>query len=92
MVVVVTYDIPDDSRRSKLQRRLRGWLHPVQRSVFEGEIPPRSLPKLVRVVEGCTWADQDDVRIYVLCGGCCGSTLLMGRARRVPGRQDPVVV
>jgi CRISPR-associated protein Cas2 len=92
MYVVVAYDVPDDRRRGRLHKRLRAWLHPVQKSVFEGELPPRSLPKLVKVVEACLEFEQDDVRIYVLCGGCRTSTLLVGRARRVPGRREPCVV
>lgn len=90
--VLVTYDIPCDRRRTKLQKRLQGWLHRVQKSVFEGELPLRSLPKLQRVIAHQLDEEEDDVRIYVLCEGCGGSTVLMGRARRTPDPRDPVVV
>lgn len=92
MYVVVAYDVPCDRRRTKLHKRLKGWLHPVQRSVFEGEIPPRSLAKLERVIAHQLDETEDDARIYVLCAGCRASTILLGTARRVPNRRDPLVV
>lgn len=93
MWVLVAYDVPDDGRRARLHRRLKGLLTPVQRSVFEGEIHPRhGLVRLRRIVLGRIDPAEDDVRIYVLCAGCRGSTILLGRARRVPDPRDPIVV
>ena len=90
--LVICYDIPCDKRRTQLQKRLKGWLHPVQKSVFEGEIPPRRLDRLLAMVRHRVDLETDDVRVYVLCGGCRVSTLLLGRARPVPSDRDPIFV
>ncbi len=92
MYVILAYDIPSDRRRGRLHRRLRGWLEPVQKSVFEGELPARELPRLQAVVRHHIDEREDDVRIYLLCGGCASSTLLLGRARRPPDPRDPIIV
>jgi hypothetical protein len=36
--------------------------------------------------------EVDTVRIYVLCRGCRGSTLLLGTAEPVPDDRDPLFV
>ena len=90
--VVVAYDIPDDTRRARLYQKLCGLLTPVQRSVFEGELGTGGLGRLQSILQHRIEPDEDDVRIWVLCGGCRGRTLLMGRARPVPDRGAPVVI
>jgi CRISPR-associated protein Cas2 len=90
--VVVAYDIPDDTRRARLHRRLSGLLVAVQKSVFEGELGTGGVARLQRIIEHRIEPGQDDVRIWVLCGGCRVSTLLLGRARPVPDRKAPIVV
>ena len=92
MWVVVAYDIPDDTRRARLHRRLKGLLEPVQKSVFEGEVAAGGLARLRKIVEHRIDLEEDDVRIYVLCGGCRGSTLLLGVARPARDRREPLVV
>lgn len=81
MHLVLAYDIPSNGRRTALRKRLRKWLEPVQKSVMEGTIAPRQLDRLLGVVHKVIDPDEDDVRVYVLCEGCRGSTLLIGVAR-----------
>jgi CRISPR-associated endonuclease Cas2 len=90
--VVVAYDIPDDTRRARLYRRLCALLTPVQRSVFEGELKTGGLARLQSVIAHRIEPDEDDVRIWVLCGECRGRALLLGKARPVPDPRAPVVV
>lgn len=80
MYVMLCYDISETRRRSRLFRRLRALLTPVQKSVFEGEIDPRQLPKLENLALEHMDTDTDNVRIYLLCRGCRTSTRLLGTA------------
>jgi len=91
MHLVLAYDIPANGRRTVLRKRMRKWLEPVQKSVMEGTIAPKQLDRLLKVVHAVIDAEEDDVRIYVLCDGCRTSTLLVGIAR--PVRQGvPIMV
>ena len=92
MYLLLCYDVVTSSRRGKLRRRLEGWLQPVQKSVFEGEIESRRLPELLSMVRGVMDHETDTVRIYLLCGGCRRSTLLLGVAHRCSSDEAPVVV
>jgi CRISPR-associated protein Cas2 len=92
MVVILCYDIPSDRRRGKLYRQLRGRMLGVQKSVFEAELTPRQLDAVKRTVLDIIDPRVDDVRVYLLCGGCVHNTLLLGRAIHRPDPRDPIVV
>lgn len=91
MRIVLAYDIPDDTRRAKLHRWLMGLLEPVQKSVFEGDLSDRALARLYSGITHRIEPNEDDVRIWRLCGGCMRSTLLLGRARPVSDPDAPIV-
>lgn len=65
MLVVVTYDIPDDARRNRVAQYLEGFGWRVQYSVFECDLRERHLQRLV---QGLTKLIRpgDQVRIYKL--------------------------
>ena len=71
MFIVVAYDIPDDRRRTRLFKRLKGFGTPVQYSVFgmprqraATEKPCR--PWCARQIH----TKHDTVRYYSLCESC----------------------
>lgn len=92
MVLVLCYDITDDGRRTRLFTRLKGFLRPVQRSVFEGHLPDRRWGELVRVVKETIDAQEDSVRVYQLCRGCAGVTALFGCSPMLADPRDPILV
>ena len=92
LYLVVAYDVVANGRREKLRKQLRRHLTPVQKSVFEGPIHPRKLDTIVRIARQTVDLDEDTVRIYVLCGGCAGSTVLVGTSRPVARVPDPILV
>lgn len=92
MQVLVCYDIPANGRRAKLRKRLVGFLRPVQRSVFEGPLPPAQLSPMLATIRQTIDPRKDDVRVYLLCKGCIASTLLMGIARPIDQVEGPLVV
>lgn len=92
MHLVVCYDVVSDPRRDRLHKGLKGFLRPVQKSVFEGQLPPRRYPALLALVDRCIDHETDTVRIYNLCGGCQGLMDLIGTAAPDPLGPEDVVV
>lgn len=90
MVLVVTYDVCNDSRRARLHRALRGWLSPVQKSVFEGHLVGGGLPPLERAVAAAIDPAVDSVRLYPLCRACAGALRLHGVATPTPDPDAPL--
>ncbi len=75
---LVTYDIPDQRRRTRLAKALLDFGPRVQYSVFECPIPSRLLPKLVEQIETLTDPDEDQVRVYRISADCDQALLLFG--------------
>jgi CRISPR-associated protein Cas2 len=92
MVLVLAYDVVDDTRRAKLFKRMKGFLTPVQKSVFEGDLPARRWNELVRTVSAIIDASEDSVRIYSICRACKGSTTLLGTSPPVADPAEPILV
>ncbi len=92
MIAVLCYDVVQDSRRGRLQRRLKKHLVPVQKSVFEGSLSGRDLDRVIRLVKGTIDNETDTVRIYLLCDGCRVSTMYLGTAEVVPLLRGLVLV
>ena len=92
MHVILCYDVVSDRRRGRLFRKLKRYLLPVQKSVFEGAIPHSRLDAVTRIVDESIDHETDTVRLYLLCRGCRKSTRLIGTAKPYPEEGDPVVV
>lgn len=80
--LVVSYDIPDDKRRTKVMKTLQGYGQRVQFSVFECDIRPGDLRELERRLRQIIDHDVDDVRFYQLCENCQGKVKMLGKAER----------
>ena len=65
--VVVSYDIPDDKRRTKVCRLLKNYGAHVQYSVFECLLEPKALQELRGRLKKLISLRQDNVRFYFLC-------------------------
>ncbi|MCB9796298.1 MAG: CRISPR-associated endonuclease Cas2 [Alphaproteobacteria bacterium] len=72
MRFVLAYDVVGDRRRARFFRRLKRLMRPTQKSVFEGELSPRELVAVQRLVHAELDLGEDAVRIYTLCRGCQG--------------------
>lgn len=92
MVLVLVYDIPDDTRRTKLFKQMKGFLVPVQKSVFEGDLPANRWSELLRTVNEIMDHQEDSVRIYSICKGCKGSMTLLGTSPAVPDPGQPILI
>lgn len=70
MLYVITYDIPDDRRRTQLAKALKGFGTRVQYSVFEAHLNKKQFKELKQVVKDVIDSSEDSVRCYVLCNAC----------------------
>ncbi len=67
---LITYDVPDDKRRSKVARSLEALGERVQYSVFEAWLTGPELEQLQKRLKRILNEQEDSVRIYVLCASC----------------------
>lgn len=63
--VVVSYDIPDDRRRLKVMKTLKGFGAHVQYSVFECRLEVKDLAEMRRKLKKLA-ARQDSIRMYYI--------------------------
>lgn len=70
MLYLVSYDIPDDKRRTRVSKLLEAHGLRVQYSVFECEISPSQYQRLRSQLEYQLDLREDSLRVYRLCGDC----------------------
>ena len=72
MFYVISYDIPEDRRRSQLAKVLKGFGTRVQYSVFEAHLTASQFEQMKQAVSSVINPDEDAVRYYSLCRACVG--------------------
>lgn len=83
MRIVISYDISDDRRRSKIARILEGHGYRVQYSVFECDLDQKSLNALKKRLRALVKADQmESVRFYPLYSECAANVQVLGKDLR----------
>lgn len=70
MNVVVSYDISEDKRRSKIHKILKSYGQWMQYSVFECDLTDTQYAKLRSRLHKLIKPEQDSIRFYFLCR-CC---------------------
>ena len=76
---LVSYDIPDDKRRTKIAKILLDFGSRVQYSVFEANLKRKQLQDMRARLRKAVVEDEDSVRIYALCTQCVGSVEILGQ-------------
>jgi CRISPR-associated protein Cas2 len=79
MFYLVSYDIPDDKRRTKLAKTLKDFGDRVQYSVFECILDANLLERMKEKITGLIDESEDSVRIYDLCAGCEKNIVIIGQ-------------
>jgi CRISPR-associated protein Cas2 len=79
MLYVVSYDIPDDRRRTRVHSALTGFGTWVQYSVFECFLNRKQRLQLETRLLKEIHQREDTVRIYGLCGACQPKVEVLGR-------------
>lgn len=67
---VVAYDIPDDKRRTKVHKILKGFGQWTEFSLFECFLTKKELLQMRAKLNEHLHAQQDRVRIYLICEQC----------------------
>lgn len=70
MYVVVSYDIRNDQRRTKIHKILKSYGQWMQYSVFECDLTETQYAKLRARLNRLIQPEQDSIRFYFLCR-CC---------------------
>ncbi len=75
---VLVYDVVDNRRRSRLHRALKDFGLPVQRSVFEFDLDPKEVDRMMHRVEKLIDTEEDTVRLYRICASCIAEVRILG--------------
>ncbi|HAX78367.1 MAG TPA: CRISPR-associated endonuclease Cas2 [Cyanobacteria bacterium UBA11372] len=78
MYVVISYDIPEDKRRTKIHKALKSYGQWMQYSVFECELTPTQYAKLRSRLAKLIKPKEDSIRFYFLCACCQGKVERIG--------------
>ena len=70
MLILVSYDIPNDRRRTRIAHTLKDFGERVQYSVFECRLADEQLNHLRHRLEKLVEPAEDSVRFYRLCAEC----------------------
>lgn len=70
MFVVVSYDIVDDRKRTRVAKAMKSFGERVQKSVFECRVDDKQFLKMKKTLESIIDMNEDSVRYYFLCKGC----------------------
>ncbi len=70
MQMVVSYDIAEDKRRTKIHKILKSYGQWMQYSVFECDLTETQYAKLRSRLSKLIKPNQDSIRFYFLCA-CC---------------------
>lgn len=82
MNILITYDIAEDKRRTKIFNILKSYGQWVQFSVFEcPSLTDTQYAKLRSRLSKLIKPDSDSIRFYFLCGSC------QGKIERIGGEQ-----
>ena len=92
MLVVISYDVSDDARRSRVSAALADLGTRVQDSVFEIRVDAGRVPAEVARVEAFMNPEQDSLRVYRLCSRCAGAVERHGSPLAEAHGEGPIVV
>lgn len=76
--VVVSYDVPDDKRRTKIMKTLKGFGDHVQYSVFDCLLEPKDLAELHKRLAKLVKLQEDSIRFYYINQSDVGRIEVMG--------------
>ena len=91
MLVLVTYDISDSKRRTKLATFLEGYGRRVQKSVFECFMSLGEMKKLNKQIERKIQLPEDDVRLYWITSDAVPRSLVLGGVPPTPPPKSYII-
>ncbi|MFA6011016.1 MAG: CRISPR-associated endonuclease Cas2 [Desulfobacteraceae bacterium] len=79
MFYLVSYDIPDDKRRTRLAKAIKDFGDRVQYSVFECLLDDALFEQMTDRITSIIDMNEDSVRIYRMCGSCEKKIQIIGQ-------------
>ena len=89
---VLSYDVVDDRRRTRFFKRLKRFLIPVQKSVFEGPLSVSALREVESLIARELDLETDSVRLYPLPAGAVGLIRCWGVAAPLADPDEPILL
>lgn len=83
MITMITYDITDPKRRTRLHKYLKEFGLNTQKSVFECDIDDTALKQIRSYCRDNLDIAVDSVRIYKICNRCINKVILSGTGIKV---------
>jgi len=94
MIIIVSYDITEQNKRSKIVKVLRECGKRVQKSVFECDVSERDrldiFSKLSKIMKDKK-EEKDSIRFYKICDKCLSQTKIIGDGR-IEKREDYLII
>jgi CRISPR-associated protein Cas2 len=81
MFYIISYDIPDDQRRTRVAKTLLDFGDRVQYSVFEAKLDKKLLDKLIQKLIEIIEESEDSIRVYPLCATCETGISVLGQGK-----------
>ena len=78
MIVIISYDIEEDKKRTRLANKLKDFGFRVQYSVFEADIKQNELKELKKLLKSYKLTGNDSIRLYQLCESCVNKIKIWG--------------
>jgi len=91
MLVLISYDIEEDKKRTRLAKKLRDFGPRVQKSVFEADINAQELHRLIETLSGIQLKKGDSIRLYRLCAECLKHIKIWGKGEVTKDREFYIV-
>ena len=79
MFLVISYDISEDRRRTRIHKILKSYGQWMQFSLFECELTDVQYAKLRSRLSKLIKLSEDSIRFYFLCGGCHKNNTVSGK-------------
>lgn len=83
LVYLISYDIADQKRLSRIYRYMKGKAIHLQKSVFYIALGNNGLHKILNEIKEIMNSKEDDIRVYPVLSDF--DTIIMGRGDKVPG-------
>ena len=80
---LITYDVSDDSQRTRLSRLLEGYGDRVQYSVFEADLSRKEVQEILSAAAKLV-SESDSLRLYPTCAECARAVRILGRRYTPP--------
>jgi len=92
MLIIVSYDIIDDKKRTKLAKKLCGYGVRVQYSVFECRLNMKKLKEMKKEALEFIDKEKDSLRIYKVCNECERKIESFGIKQGIGEEGKPIII